>query len=100
MVVMLISLPFVQQYYGSNAASASPPPKDPPGQLNANARSFHPGSEPVSVTTAIGTELCGILRTVMGYLRMDNTRHLVRILLDGGSQATLVREGIFPKDGA
>ncbi|XP_072170561.1 uncharacterized protein [Diadema setosum] len=41
--------------------------------------------------------LQSILPTVMGYLRHGNNRQLVRILLDGGSQATLVREGIFSK---
>ncbi|XP_071509981.1 uncharacterized protein [Diadema antillarum] len=41
--------------------------------------------------------LQSVLPTVMGYLRHGNNRQLVRILLDGGSQATLVREGIFSK---
>lgn len=39
-----------------------------------------------------------ILPTIMGYLRRGNHRHLVRILLDSGSQATLLREGIFPRN--
>eukprot|EP00057_Strongylocentrotus_purpuratus_P005403 XP_003730892.1 PREDICTED: uncharacterized protein LOC100888831 [Strongylocentrotus purpuratus] len=82
--------------YGSNVSSPSQP-RDPPGQFNANARSSRQGPNPVNVTTATGTQLGGILPTVMGYLRIGNTRHLVRILLDGGSQATLVREGILPR---
>ncbi|XP_071948926.1 uncharacterized protein [Antedon mediterranea] len=32
----------------------------------------------------------------MGYLRCGKTRRLVRILLDGGSQATLLRSGLIP----
>ena len=42
-------------------------------------------------------ELQGTLPTVIGYLRCGNIRRKVRILLDGGSQATLLREGIFPR---
>ncbi|XP_011670916.2 uncharacterized protein LOC100893156 [Strongylocentrotus purpuratus] len=42
-------------------------------------------------------KLQATLPTVMGYLRCGSKRHLVRILLDGGSQATLVRTGIFPR---
>ena len=42
-------------------------------------------------------ELQNILPTVMGYLHRGSHRQLVRILLDAGSQATLVRKGIFPK---
>ncbi|XP_022111565.1 uncharacterized protein LOC110990769 [Acanthaster planci] len=49
------------------------------------------------VTLNDPAKLRGTLPTVMGYLRHGNTRHLVRILLDGGSQATLLREGVFPK---
>nr|XP_054775061.1 uncharacterized protein LOC129283252 [Lytechinus pictus] len=33
----------------------------------------------------------------MGFLRCGNKRHPVRILIDGGSQATLVRTGIFSR---
>lgn len=42
-------------------------------------------------------ELQNILPTVMGYLHRGSHRQLVRILLDAGIQATLVRKGIFPK---
>ena len=83
--------------FGSSTGSPRQPTSEPAGQLNADARSFHPGQNPVNVTTATGSELHSILPTVMGYLRIGNTRRLVRILLDGGSQATLIREGIFPR---
>ena len=39
------------------------------------------------------------LPTVMGYLRYGTKRKSVRILLDTGSQISLLREGIIPKSG-
>ena len=83
--------------YGNDAASTSPPMTDPPDHLNANVRASRPDSRQANVSTTTGTPLSGILPTVMAYLRIGNTRHLVRILLDGGSQATLIRKGILPR---
>nr|XP_054771582.1 uncharacterized protein LOC129279496 [Lytechinus pictus] len=82
--------------YG-NSASSSSQWIEPSGLLNASASSFVPDQTQANVYTATGTQLSGILPTVMGYVRIRNTRHLVRILLDGGSQATLIREGILPR---
>ncbi|XP_063962448.1 uncharacterized protein LOC135155912 [Lytechinus pictus] len=59
-----------------------------------------PRSTSINVTTAHTNEtgkLQSTLPTVVGYLRCGDVRHLVRILLDGGSQATLLREGILPR---
>lgn len=67
-------------------------------QLNNDAEPFVPNNEPTKITTVVNNEkskLQNVLPTVMGYLKCGNTRRLVRILLDSGSQATLVREGIF-----
>ena len=72
--------------YGSNATSQ---------QRNSEHR---PTGSTVKVSTVTSNEhLQSTLPTVTGYLRCGNQRRLVRILLDGGSQATLLREGVFPK---
>lgn len=54
------------------------------------------GTASVSTVTSKG-RFQGTLPNVMGYLRWDNQRYLLRILLDGGSQAPLLREGIIPR---
>ncbi|PIK49506.1 hypothetical protein BSL78_13611 [Apostichopus japonicus] len=69
-------------------------------QLSSNAEPFRPISSSANASTITKekrVKLQGTLPTVMGYLRCGNIRRLVRILLDGGSQTTLLRKGIFPR---
>ena len=71
-----------------------------PNQSRSNVEPSRTNSSSVNVTTVTANErskLQGTLPTVIGYLRCGNIRRKVRILLDGGSQATLLREGIFPR---
>ncbi|XP_071950886.1 uncharacterized protein [Antedon mediterranea] len=75
--------------------------KDQPN-LNCNAQPFQP-ADPTTVVKQAGmvthngeSKLQVTLPTVMGYLRCGKTRRPVRILLDGGSQATLLRSGLIP----
>ena len=70
--------------------------------LNSHTPPFNPTTLKAGVKTVTNPRderLQGTLPTVMGYLRHGNSRQLVRILLDGGSQASLVREGLFPRTG-
>ncbi|XP_072019604.1 uncharacterized protein [Amphiura filiformis] len=59
------------------------------GQRNASVH--------VTTHTVDDDKLQAVLPTAMGYLRCGNQRYKVRLLLDDGSQATLVRKGIFPQ---
>ena len=71
-------------------------------QSHSDSPAFKPTTVTAGVKTVTNTHqerLHGTLPTVMGYLRHGNNRQLVRILLDGGSQASLVREGLFTRTG-
>ena len=75
--------------------------QDPSAQQHSSApspRSFVTSVNTKTVISGHNGEPQNVLPTVMGYLRRGNHRQLVRILLDSGSQATLLREGIFPRN--
>ncbi|MCG8432222.1 MAG: hypothetical protein MJA29_13770, partial [Candidatus Omnitrophica bacterium] len=80
--------------------------KAPPPTVNMNpvAQEFTPVKELSTVVPPVGksvppnsnSPVTCVLPTVMAYLKHGNRRYLVRVLLDTGSQASLVREGIIP----
>ncbi|XP_064635219.1 uncharacterized protein LOC135492601 [Lineus longissimus] len=73
-------------------------------KYNAAAGEFKPAA---TITKNVGTSVISApclsessvptLPTVMAYLNHNNKRCLVRILLDSGSQQSILREGIVPK---
>ncbi|XP_014675991.1 PREDICTED: uncharacterized protein LOC106815968 [Priapulus caudatus] len=72
--------------------------------LNVNRREFQSAVQRNSnPTLAVGSNMRGndritcALPTVMGYIRYGTKKTMVRILLDTGSQISLLREGIVPK---
>ncbi|XP_063971215.1 uncharacterized protein LOC135157940 [Lytechinus pictus] len=75
--------------------------RDQSRRVSANqediVRPMHSNSSVQSSTSTEVGKLQATLPTVMGFLRCGNKRHPVRILIDGGSQATLVRTGIFSR---
>ena len=65
------------------------PSKSPPIYKNSNPTSESSSSDKERITCA--------LPTVMGYIRHGGKKTKVRILLDTGSQISLIREGIIPQ---
>lgn len=68
-------------------------------RLNVAATVFTPtqGVPTGNVATSISDQISCVLPTVMAYLIHGSKKTPVRILLDTGSQTSIVREGIVPK---